>query len=252
VSHIAQSRVAEGVMMMLDPYSSALNKSAVGRIWPLGAPNMKKVSLALLLAVSLLVALSPASATLVPPFTSSPGVSLSSISSLPAGSLVASTGTLNFSFGTAANPNKNMGTVSEDVYRDSSGFLFFVFQVKVSGGPKGDIERLSTGDWANSIMINAEQYAPGSDKNAFGADRNGLGTVGINWNPLVTLGQTSSFVVLYTDAKLYIPGTIGLIDSGSSPSIDGFVAAATPEPATSSLLGLGLVGLGTFRKKLRK
>jgi PEP-CTERM motif len=214
---------------------------------------MKKVFLALMAAVALMVAVSPASATLVPPFTSSPGVSLTSIPSLPSGTIVAQTGILNYSFGTPTNPTKNKGTLSETVYKDASGYLFFVFQVTVSSkASKGDIERLSTGDWDNSIQINAEQYAPGSDKNAFGVDRNGLGTVGIDWNPLIVKGQTSSFVVLYTNSKKVIPGTLGLIDSGSSPSIDGYVAAATPEPATLSLLGIGLLGLGTLRKKLRK
>ena len=212
---------------------------------------MKTGFAALFLAASLMVILPSASATLVPPFTSSPGVSLTSIASMPSGVLVATTHTVNFAFGTPTKPAKNMGTVTENVYRDPSGFLFFVFQVHVTGGLNGDIERLSSGDWVNSISINAEQYTPSGDKNAVGVDRNGGGTVGITWTPILTNGQTSSFVVLYTDAKSFIPGTIGLIDSGSSPSIPGFVASA-PEPATLSLLGFGLIGLGALRKKLLK
>ncbi len=131
--------------------------------------------------------------------------------------------------------------------------LAFVFQVSVTGGPTGDITRISTGDWDNSIGINALQFQGSGDVMASGVDRNGLGTVGINFiDPLVTKGHTSWEVILLTDATQYTAGTIGLIDSGSNPSIPGFVAAvSTPEPATLSLLAIGLLGLGALRNKKR-
>jgi len=208
---------------------------------------MKRFAFVSLLASVAVFAALSASATVVPPFTPTPGIAPTVLGSLPAGSLVVSTGPIPYSFGTFANPNKNQGFLIENVYRDSSGFLFFVFQIQVT---KGDIKTISVGDWDNTIKIDAEQFSAGGTTKPTGVDRNGFGTVGINFYlPLVFQGKTSYDVILYTNAKGYMPGGIGLIDSGSSPTQPGFVAAA-PEPAAFSLLGFGVIAIGTFRKRL--
>ena len=207
---------------------------------------MNRHSVVLLLVVVGCLLISTASATNLPPFTSSPGVVPNVLGSLPPGSLVATTGTIKYSFGVPKNPTKNTGTLTESVYRDSHGFLFFVFQIQVT---KGDIKTISTGDWENSIKIDAEETKAGGTIKVTGVDRNGYGTIDFNfYNPLILAGKKSYDLILYTNAKLFTEGAIGLIDSGSSPSISAFVAA-TPEPGSLSLLAIGMVGSLVYRKR---
>jgi len=203
----------------------------------------------LLLMISLLITGIVASATVIPVGTASPGITpaVTPLDPMTVGTLVVTTGPVSFSFGGTAIHPKNTGWVVETVRRAPTGNLLFIFQVHVSGGPSGDVERLSTGDWGLSVGINAFQYQDGGDVTAVGVDRNTGGTLGINFNPLVEKGDTSWEVVLYTSTPNYIPGSIGVIDTGSNPSIPGWVA--TPEPATLSFLAFGLGALMLRRRR---
>jgi hypothetical protein len=76
---------------------------------------------------------------------------------------------------------------------------------------------------------------------------NATGTVYANFSEPVNAGEK---VTLYiqTDAKYFTTGGFSLIGQGTK-DFAGYKPTATPEPATVSLLGMGLLGLLGFRRK---
>ncbi len=218
---------------------------------------MKRAFLAAVAVLSLTLLLTPAFASNVPPNQVAVANLWTNLGSAPSdlGTAVAANG----GAFTLPGLSPTTGTYGTVVFQQADGHLVFAYQVTLDTAPpnpvNGDVQKVSTGDWADSITVDAKQFDASSGSiAASGINRlNGVITMYFQ-NPLVKDGQTSYVLLLYTNATQFAVDTIGIQD-GAGTTVGGFVPLApvsTPEPATLSLLGFGIVGLGALRKKIRK
>jgi len=172
-----------------------------------------------------------------------------------------------------------LANVGSAVYRNASGFLDFYYQVtNISPAPTFDeVHRLTgssfagTPPWITDVWYVINGSAVPCDKCPtgffqdgtqipFNMDRSNSGegsVVGFNFplgfevdsNP----SETSVLLLIQTNATVYQPGFVSVINSGTvtKPAFEPNIAV-TPEPASLLLFGIGLLGTGAAMRRKRK
>jgi hypothetical protein len=141
------------------------------------------------------------------------------------------------------------GTYDEWVYRTATGTLDFAYQFHVT---TGIVESTSHSDFTGATIYDAG-YIAGTGVSPDRMSRTADGSIA-RFNFVATpvaAGQTSSIDVLRTTSKFYTLGTYTFQDGGAV-GVVGFSPAATPEPSSVVLAGLGAVGLVGYGFRRRK
>lgn len=164
-----------------------------------------------------------------------------------------------YSFSTTAGITS--GTLTSAVYREAGGTLDFYYQVANSASSASAIARetdtnfvgftTSLGYRTDGSTL-AGGFVNGTVAPVLG-DVNGIGTVvGFHFDLTdankIAAGQTSTALVISTNATNYTAGNAAVIDGGTQTVAAFQPAPGVPEPGTMVLLGAGLLALAGIRK----
>jgi hypothetical protein len=172
------------------------------------------------------------------------------------GTIVGTALTDNYSFGSGDTGTVTEWVVSGDT-NNTLGGLDFIYQVTVA---TVDISKINMGNYGSlttNVATGTGAGCAACTGDAAGnlapdvASNNGFGTITFGSTAFNTgtsknlvAGQSSYLMYVLTNAPGSVAGYIGLIDSGSSPTLAGY--APSPEPGSVGLLLGGLFGLGLF------
>jgi len=221
--------------------------------------SVKSLALAVA-ALGIAFATPPARATpLLPGTTVVPGAEPDPLSGT---TIQANTGVQNFNI--TQDGSTFVGTGQAWVVTGYSGntnganAVTIVYQVSLTGGTTSTggpqvIERVTGSSFdsfttdAGFFVQSAGQITPGT------ADRTASGAIVAFDTFAIPAGSTSALLIVNTNATNFTTGSLTVQD-GLTANLRGFSPTTAPEPSTvvAALTGVGLVGLGALRRKLRK
>ena len=221
---------------------------------------MKKWFLIPLAGFAILFAASVSQAT---PLLPGGNVSPSAESALPAGSYAFSPVTLAITGVNALGQTRFTGTLTFAVYREAAtGFLDFLYQYHNDASSRDPIQHVSNTDYGGNVtdVTFIRNTAPagfvlGAIKPTDATRSPGLGGV-VSFDFITPQAlapdRTSLVLVVHTHAPVFVMGTSSIID-GAVATVVTRAPRASPEPATLTLFGGGLLALaGLFGRRWLK
>jgi hypothetical protein len=155
------------------------------------------------------------------------------------------------------SPGNLNGTVNSWVFRNDPANLLggLTFVYRVNNVPGADaVEFFTPGGFAGFTLFVDQSNAPGAGTVPInpGVARNGSGDIVLfGWSSVATImpGQSSMYLILYSNAGSFVQGTGGVIDNGGA-TVNIFTASVPEGGSALVLLGVGLVAIEGLRRKL--